>query len=305
MTAEKAPTMIIPSGTDIQVDVHGQLSIRTPGNLVIQDSGSFATLESVNGSIRIESAAQVEAVTVQCAETCYVEGSLTAWRVKADSIQLEQAAKANIVFQEAKRLEVGQNARLVGNFSTEKELFVLFSRFANELRSLPLFAERRKVGGSSDGADATEEASEQTGKLLAEVADVPPETIEQLDDGPAAEPEATPVPGVEEGPEPSVSPQEARPAAAAKVGADADGAGDALPDPLFYSLVILEREYTRPSYGPTSQRAIEEVVKLLRDRDLETLRLTYKTLFGRIVEPGRDVQRVFALLEKHFGESPS
>ena len=49
-----APTMIIPSGTQIQVDGGGQLSIRTPGNLVIQNSGSYGSLESVSGSIRIE-----------------------------------------------------------------------------------------------------------------------------------------------------------------------------------------------------------------------------------------------------------
>ncbi|MFQ5527516.1 MAG: hypothetical protein ACE5GX_14785 [Thermoanaerobaculia bacterium] len=283
--AEKAPTMIIPSGTDIHVDVHGQLSIRTPGNLVIQDSGSFATLESVNGSIRIESDAQVEAVTVQCAEACYVEGSLTAWRVKAQSIQLEQAAKANIVFQEADRLEVGQNARLVGNFSTEKELFLLFSRFANELRSLPLFSERRKVQGETE---SDEEQGDE--RLLADVASVSPEVIEA--NSPPAEPASAPeTQEIEVEPAPE-APSPAKP--------QAPKSDEPLPDPLFYSLVILEREYTRPSYGPTAQRAIEEVVKLLRDRDLETLGLTFRTLFGRIVEPGRDVQRVEELLERHF-----
>ncbi len=281
--SEKAPTMIIPSGTDIHVDVHGQLSIRTPGNLVIQDSGSFATLESINGSIRIESDAQVEAVTVQCAETCYVEGSLTAWRVKAQSIQLEQEAKANIVFQEAERLEVGQNARLVGNFSTEKELFLLFSRFATELRSLPLFSERKRVQSGNDGDD--EESAE---RLLADVASVSPEVIHATT---APEPSK---------PKPVEVVSEAQTEPVAPPAGSVSGSDDPLPDPLFYSLVILEREYTRPSYGPTAQRAIEEIVKLLRDRDLETLRLTYGTLFGRIVEPGRDVQRVQELLEKHF-----
>ena len=39
--AEGSPTMIIPSGTEIQIDVHGQLSVRTPGNLVIQNSGTL------------------------------------------------------------------------------------------------------------------------------------------------------------------------------------------------------------------------------------------------------------------------
>lgn len=282
---EKAPTMIIPSGTDIHVDVHGQLSIRTPGNLVIQDSGSFATLESVNGSIRIEADARVEAVTVRCAETCYVEGSLTAWRVKAQSIQLEEAAKANIVFQEAERLEVGQNARLVGNFSTEKELFLLFSRFASELRSLPLFSERKRV---PDGAESGEESPE---RLLAEVASVSAEAIEASAEVDSAEDE------------PQEEREEEVAAPAESAAEPAKGNDEPLPDPLFYSLVILEREYTRPSYGPTAQRAIEEVVKLLRDRDLETLGLTYQTLFGRIVEPGRDVQRVHELLDRHFSES--
>lgn len=294
--AEKAPTMIIPSGTDIHVDVHGQLSIRTPGNLVIQDSGSFATLESVNGSIRIESDAQVEAVTVQCAETCYVEGSLTAWRVKAQSIQLEQEAKANIVFQEADRLEVGQNARLVGNFSTEKELFLLFSRFANELRSLPLFAERKKVPG---GAEVDEDQSAE--RLLADVASVSPEIIESG----AKDATRTVVPASESRIETAVPVVEESVAAGEPVVNDTLRSDEPLPDPLFYSLVILEREYTRPSYGPTAQRAIEEIVKLLRDRDLETLGLTYQTLFGRIVEPGRDVQRVYELLARHFNGDDS
>jgi hypothetical protein len=282
--------MIIPSGTDIHVDVHGQLSIRTPGNLVIQDSGSFATLESVNGSIRIEADAQVEAVTVQCAETCYVEGSLTAWRVKAQSIQLEQEAKANIVFQEADRLEVGQNARLVGNFSTEKELFLLFSRFATELRSLPLFAERKKVPG---GSDVEEDLSAE--RLLADVASVAPEIIESRSEGERPDVDSAP----ESGTEKAVTSVE-DPVTAGEPKLGGARSDDPLPDPLFYSLVILEREYTRPSYGPTAQRAIEEIVKLLRDRDLDTLGLTYETLFGRIVEPGRDVQRVNELLDKHF-----
>ncbi|MBT8208093.1 MAG: hypothetical protein KJO18_07465 [Acidimicrobiia bacterium] len=271
MSSDKAPTMIIPRGTDIEVDVHGQLTIRTPGNLVIQDSGNFATLESVNGSIRIESNAEVEAVTVRCAETCFIEGALTAWKVTADSIHLEDAAKANIVLQETQRLEVGQGARIVGNFKDEKELFYLFSRFAGELRALPIFSERKRMPGA-DGGDQP-------------VADLPPSLLESLDEN-AEEVEvvqASEVDEVEVEEPASPSPR--------------DGA---LPDPLFYSLVILEREFTRPAYGPTSQRAIEELVKLLRDRDFETLRLTYKTLFSRIVEPGKDVQRVQELIGKHF-----
>ncbi len=259
-----APTMIIPGGTDIQVDVHGQLSIRTPGNLVIQNSGHYATLESMNGSIRIEPDAEVEAVNVRCAETCFVEGSLTAWRVIADKIHLEDSARANIVLREARRLEVGSEARLVGNFSSEKELFVLLSRFANELRALPLFAERRR---------ASEELSAEASEQL----------LSQSEAG-SGEREV-----VEAEVEPPVVPT--------------DPASGGLADPLFYSLVILEREFNRPVYGPTSRRMIEELVKLLQDRDIDTLRLTYRTLFGRIVEPGKDIQRVYDLVDGHFRQA--
>jgi hypothetical protein len=45
-----APTMIIPKGTQIEVDQHGQLSIRTPGNLVIQNSGIYEMAGKSNQS---------------------------------------------------------------------------------------------------------------------------------------------------------------------------------------------------------------------------------------------------------------
>ncbi|MDH3744516.1 MAG: hypothetical protein OES47_05370 [Acidobacteriota bacterium] len=284
--AEKAPTMIIPEGTDIQVDVHGQLSIRTPGNLVIQHSGHYSTLESMNGSIRIEPHADVEAVNVRCAGTCFVEGTLTAWKVMAHSIHLEDSARANIVLQETERLEVGQNARLVGNFRSEKELFLLFSRFANELRALPRFTDRRQVE-LGEGETAGDDGGE--GGDGAERENVSAFLLAGVDDGD------------DRGPTHDVGPatdgsKEADPSAATTSHRGEGG----LPDPLFFSQVILEREFTRPSYGPTSQRAIEEIVKLLRDHDLETLRLTYRTLFGRIVEPGKDIQRVYGLIDGHF-----
>ena len=61
------PTMIIPKGTEIKINTHGQLSIKTPGNLVIQNSGTYSELESTNGSIRIEDNVNVEAVSVKAA----------------------------------------------------------------------------------------------------------------------------------------------------------------------------------------------------------------------------------------------
>ena len=286
---EKAPTMIIPRGTEIQVDVHGQLSIRTPGNLVIQNSGHYATLESKQGSIRIEPDADVEAVNVRCAETCFVEGSLTAWRVTAQSIHLEDSARANIVLQEADRLEVGSDARLVGNFGSENELFLLFSRFADEVRSIPLFGDRgrREPESLEQGperllADSTPVASEAPEEAIETAETVDAEATAEIPvaapGGKAPDPEAPARPAVRTG---------------------------ELPDPLFFSLVILEREFGRPSYGPSSQRVIEELIKLLRERDLDTLRMTYRTLFGRIVEPGKDVQRVLGLIGDFFAENGS
>jgi hypothetical protein len=144
MTNPEAATMIIPQGTEIAVDGHGQLSIRTPGNLVLQNSGAFGTLESVHGSIRIERGVEVEAATVRCAEACYVQGSLTAWKVIARTLHLEDTAQAHIVLQETESLDVGRGARLVGNFASEDELFVLFSRFADQVRSLPIYSSRRR-----------------------------------------------------------------------------------------------------------------------------------------------------------------
>ena len=67
---EAAPTMIVPAGTRIGVDREGQVSIQSPGNLVLQHSGRYGTLESLHGSVRIEKGVQVEAVTVRCAGAC-------------------------------------------------------------------------------------------------------------------------------------------------------------------------------------------------------------------------------------------
>jgi hypothetical protein len=250
---DNVPTMIIPPGTDVEVDGHGQLSIRTPGNLVIQDSGHYGTIESRNGSIRIDSGAEVEAVDVRCAETCYIEGSLTAWKVAARAIQLEENARASIVLQETEELQIGRQARLVGNFTSEKELFLLFSRFARQLRALPLFSEQKRAEELGDGEG--------------------PDLLLEATGAAEARPRALETPPSE------------------------------LPDPLFFALVLLEREFTMSAYGPTSKRAIEELIKLLQVRDLETLRMTYQTLFNRVVEPGRDVDRAHELI-RDFAKQP-
>lgn len=253
--------MIIPKGAEVRVDDHQQLSIRTPGNLVIQQSGRYGTIEATHGSIRIESGASVEAVELKCGETCFVEGSLTAWKVSAKEIHLEDDARANVVLQETGQLVVGKGARLVGNFDSERELFFLFSRFAQQFRALPFFSERpRAVAGEEEPA-RLEGASRPNQR-----------TSEGRVGG----------------------------ASAAQVG-DAEGDGSShLPDELFFALVLLERDVDRPTYGPTSRRVVQELIKLLRGSELEALRLTYRTLFGRITDPSQDTDRARELIRGHF-----
>jgi hypothetical protein len=250
-----APTMVIPRGTEVAVDAHGQLSIRAPGNLVIQNSGSYGTLESLGGSIRIDQNVEVEAVAVRCADTCFVQGSLTAWRVSAKALHVEETARAHIVLQETGRLEIGREARVVGNFGSEKELLLLFSRFARQVRSLPFYFDRHQ-----------------------------------------AAPEASPFP------EPPAEPADDAEVALLNEGglpATPARASD-LPEELFFALVLLERDADRGEYGPTSQRILEELIKLLRNGDVETLRHTHRTLFSRVLEPRPDVVRAQELVAGFF-----
>jgi hypothetical protein len=137
--AEQAnfPTMIIPRGTEIRVNAHGQLSIKTPGNLVIQNSGVYSEIESTNGSIRIEENVTVEAVSIRAGQACFIQGTLTAWKVHAKRIALEDRARAFIMLQESEHLELAKSARLVGNFANEKELFFMMGKFSPQLKELP------------------------------------------------------------------------------------------------------------------------------------------------------------------------
>jgi hypothetical protein len=270
--------MIIPRGTEIEVDAHGQLSVRAPGHLVIQNSGSYGTIESRTGSIRIDHGVEVEAVSVRCAQDCYVLGSLTAWKVTARTLQLEETARANIVLQETERLDVGRGARLVGNFDSEKELFVLFSRFAREFRSLPFFLDRREAepepGRREIAAGRTAPGGEAIGR-----------------DRSAA---ATDFAGA------GAAGGEAAGGRAGGVVADDGPVPVDLPEPLFFALVLLDRDAARGDYGHSSQRVLGQLVELLQEGDLETLQATYRTLLGRIVEPRQDVLRAAELIDGWF-----
>lgn len=283
---EVAPTMIIPSGTEIQIDVHGQLSVRTPGNLVIQNSGHYGEIESVNGSIRIEAGAEVEAVAVRCAETCYVQGSLTSWKVQAKSIQLEEQAQARVVLQETDHVEIGKNAKLVGNFDSEKELFLLFSRFARQLRSMPFYFERT-------GGDPLRIDEAAAGQLPASAAQS------------ESRPSQSPGPPRKTAPSPTQPPV---PPAAASLADDpltneVLDANQELPDQLFFALVLLERETKNESYGTGTRKVVGEMVKLLRSRDFEALSYTHQGLAERLVEPGEDLRRAVELIRGFFGDA--
>jgi hypothetical protein len=268
------PTMIVPPGTQIQVDREGQVSIRTPGNLVLQNSGAYATLESVSGSIRIEPSVHVEAVTVRCAETCLVQGTLTAWRVVARMLHVDSDAEVHVVMQETEKLEVGKNGRLVGNFRSEKELYELFSRFASNMRALPapllgeepappstVIAQVEPVRAEGNGAH---------GAAGSEAPQPEPFTLGEDLEADAAEggEAAAPAAGASSMPPPS------------------------LPDPLSLALLLLEQGQQAGEVGaPAARRSLAELVRLLREGDLETLRHTYKTLFARLADGGEGVRR--------------
>lgn len=134
--AKNHPTMIIPDGTDVSVDDHGLLSIKTPGNLVLQNSGRYGALESTDGSVRIDPDVAVEAVWVHASDTCFIAGELTAWRVRSKKIILEKSARANIMLQESESVELDRAARLVGNFASPAELSDMLERFSRQLDNL-------------------------------------------------------------------------------------------------------------------------------------------------------------------------
>jgi hypothetical protein len=273
------PTMIVPPGTQIQVDPQGQVSIRTPGNLVLQNSGAYGVLESVSGSIRVEPSVHVEAVTVRCADTCFVQGRLTAWRVVARTLHVDGDAEAHVVMQETEHLEVGRNGRLVGNFRSEKELFGLFSRFSQHVRALPA------PGSSQEGAGAPHEGA----ALETEPGVLTPEAIVE------AEIEAVDVASAGAPPRNGAGP-------AADAGAA--WAPPDLPDALCLALLLLDQVASEERWSAAERRVGDRLRRLLREGDLDTLRHTYKTLFARLGD-GEPLRRARRLVGGHFDAEAS
>ena len=251
------PTMIIPNGTRIEVNDQGQLSIRTPGNLVIQNSGSYSVVESGSGSIRVDPGVKVEAISVQAADACYIAGTLTAWRVRARKIILEKGAQAYIMLQESEGLELDRSARLVGNFASEKELYLLLGRFTRQLHELP-----GELGPAGE-APRLEGGSPEAGPFASD--------------------------------EPFVAP---------------DGEGEPTEDArqreseaLELVQVVVERELGRAGLDGDSRSALERLLELTRNRDMEGLRGAYAYLLSQVREPGRELAEARSVLERLFGGS--
>lgn len=260
MEEKNYPTMIIPNGTEIAVNEQGQLSIKTPGNLVIQNTGQYSVIESTSGSVRIDPEVKVEAVSIQAADSCFVAGELTAWRVKARKITLEKGAQANIMLQESEGLELDRNARLVGNFASEKELYLMLGRFTRQLRQLP--------EGIGPGA-ASERIASRAGTEPA-----PSKQIEQL---------------VEED-EPFISPD----------GEDEPGFAERQNRHEVLSLVrvILERELGRASLVDSGRSAVEKLLEMVRSEDIESLTSSYQYQLSQIDAPSDELENARDMLRR-------
>lgn len=160
--AQGLSTMVIPHGTEIRADAKGLLSIRTPGNLILQNSGTYGEIESTGGSIRIDPNVQVEAVSIRAAEGCFIQGTLTAWRVQAKRIALDHHARAYVMLQESERVDLASTARIVGNFADEQEVYLMLGKFAGQLKQLPsaLDLGQRPLGAPAAHAIAAPVAAE-------------------------------------------------------------------------------------------------------------------------------------------------
>ena len=66
------------------------------------------------------------------------------------------------------------------------------------------------------------------------------------------------------------------------------------------ALSLLDEELVMERVPSGSSRILQEIVNLLRASDLEALRHTYQTLFGRIDSPTEDIVRSEEIIREHF-----
>jgi hypothetical protein len=263
MDEKNFPTMIIPNGTEISVNEQGLLSVRTPGNLVIQNSGVYSVIESGQGSVRIDPEVKVEAISVQAADSCFVAGELTSWRVKAKKITLEKGAQANIMLQESENLELDRNARLVGNFASEKELYLMLGRFTRQLRHLP--------EGLAPGPEINEKlmaSSEEPFKAINDMVSSMPE--------PFVAPDGENEPGLPE--------------------------RQQLQEVLSLVRVVLERELGRASLVDPGRTALERLLDIVRAGNLRALDEGYRYLISQVENPSEDLENARVMLSSMFRE---
>jgi hypothetical protein len=252
--------MIIPRGTEIRVNNQGQLSIRTPGNLVIQNSGNYSEIESTNGSIRIDENVTVEATSIRAGQACFIQGTLTAWKVRAKRISLEDKAKAFIMLQESENLELARGARLVGNFANEKELFVMMGKFTSQLRELP------------GAVDMTSQTPLEGRPPYTSIAAPPPPPP------PPAPPAASAAP-------PPVAPQPPRTEAA---------------DHLRAAQLLIERELARPDVAAREAEGLREVLYAIREHNTARIANVYRSAFAEVRGGSEGLRQAYEHLEQYF-----
>lgn len=270
------PTMIIPKGTEIRLNEEGQLSIKTPGNLVIQNSGKYSEIESTNGSIRIEENVKVDAVSVRAGQACFIQGTLTAWRVNAKKIALEDRARAYIMLQESESLDLSPTSRLVGNFANEKEVYLLLGKFSRQLRQLP-------------GA---------VGMAALEDEDVPPESGEKAIDAVTGAGRATEdvLRGMHEGAEDAASQQREPKPSTPKAPPETKD----MPLAVRQAVSLIEIELNRSDINPASREAFRELLYALRNRELKRAEIIYRDAFSEVAIPSENLKRAYDLLDRHF-----
>ncbi len=254
------PTMIIPAGTEIKVNEQGQLSIRTPGNLVIQNSGVYSMIESSQGSVRIDPQVKVEAVSVQAADSCFIAGELTAWRVKASKITLEKSAVACIMLQESEQLELERGARLVGNFASNKELYLMLGKFSQQLRRLP----QSLAAGESESGEP----------FLASTIGM------DIPEGEHAEGEPFVTPDGEHEPSPETRQEQQ--------------------EVLALGRAVLQRELGRPDLDENARKALESLQEMILSDRIHDLRRDYGYLFSQVTSPSDDLLHARQMFDRVF-----
>jgi hypothetical protein len=81
---------------------------------------------------------------------------------------------------------------------------------------------------------------------------------------------------------------------------DLDDTGGDRPELLQEALVLLAQEAEQSRLPEGSSRIVQELINLLRASDLEALRHTYQTLFGRIESPTEEITRSEDIIREHF-----